>query len=408
MTLLFARSLHLAWVGAFPWWAPIEPSWDRPSSLRAVASALFLLSVLAIGAWAARTRAWLAAFAWFSTAALVVFLAHRFEGAHGPLGRGAPFVTPLLWIAVVTTAQELFRARLPARLRPAQVGLLAGGAFGALSLLAAADRVLGRETQWRTALAHDPGRETAAIALSELLVAENRGGEATLVLQACARARPASCTCATRAALPDVDAARFASALALLDRSAKACGSDLRFVALRADALAQAGRYADASAEAERVLAVMPDDPRALYARGIAALAANDVARALSLGRRAEALGRGTPARLLVGGAQLLSGDLEGARRTFEAAAAADPTSAAARYHVGVAADRANQYNGAREAYLHALRLDPAFADARHALALLTARNGAKPEARHHLDKLRAIAPGDPRIASLEQMLAPP
>jgi tetratricopeptide (TPR) repeat protein len=403
-----ARTLHLQWVSAFPWWAPLEPTSDHPTSARAVVAALSLLAWLAVALLSWRKRARLAAGLCLAVVVALLVASTRLHGAHGPLGRGALWVTPLLWSALVLLAQSLLVEVLPERARTPWFAWIVGLSVAALSLLAAGDRLFGRETQWRAVLARDPGNEIAAIALSDLLVADKRAGEALVVLRSCADARPAACDCVVRASAPDVDASRAASVLPRMDRATQHCATNMSFVALRADALSQVARYAEAIVEADRVLATRPEDPHALYARGIAALAAGDVARALHLGRRAEAAGRGTPARLLIGGAQLFSGDIAGATHTFDAASAADPTSASARYHVGVAAERANKYRDAREAYLHALRLDPAFVDARHALVLLTARNGAKPEAKHHLEKLREIAAGDPRLAALEKVLAEP
>lgn len=61
----------------------------------------------------------------------------------------------------------------------------------------------------------------------------------------------------------------------------------------------------------------------------------------------------------------------------------------------------------ARERYLAALRLDPALLDARVNLVLLTHRNGAAPEASHHLAALAKSAPDDPRVAQLSHLLTP-
>jgi len=77
-------------------------------------------------------------------------------------------------------------------------------------------------------------------------------------------------------------------------------------------------------------------------------------------------------------------------------------------FDMGVVAQSEGHYREAREAYLHALALDPTMADARYNLVVLTHSIKADDEARHHLDELAAISPGDPRIPAMRAALAKP
>jgi Flp pilus assembly protein TadD len=72
------------------------------------------------------------------------------------------------------------------------------------------------------------------------------------------------------------------------------------------------------------------------------------------------------------------------------------------------AAQRQGRFHDAREGYLRALALDPTLADARYSLAILTHAAGANEEASHDLAELEKIAPGDPRIAQLKELLKAP
>jgi Flp pilus assembly protein TadD len=100
------------------------------------------------------------------------------------------------------------------------------------------------------------------------------------------------------------------------------------------------------------------------------------------------------------------SGDIQGARQAFDDAAKIAPSNARVVYDVALVAQNQGRYREAREGYLKALSIDPKMVDARYNLAVLTHAAGADDEARHHLDALAAIAPGDPRIAGLRAMLA--
>ncbi len=62
----------------------------------------------------------------------------------------------------------------------------------------------------------------------------------------------------------------------------------------------------------------------------------------------------------------------------------------------------------AREAYLKVIQLDPMNLDARFNLGLLAHSIGADDEARHHLEKLKAMAPQDEWVARLTLTLNAP
>jgi len=77
-------------------------------------------------------------------------------------------------------------------------------------------------------------------------------------------------------------------------------------------------------------------------------------------------------------------------------------------YDLALVADRRGDYTAAREGYLRCLRGDPRRFEARYNLVVLTFRAGARDEARHHLEKLRELSPGDPRVTTLAASIGAP
>lgn len=390
---LFLLSLH-------PGSAALDPL--VPRSVGATIGAIVLvLTLLVVGAWAASRRAWPVVVASVVLCLGLALGAARFVGAQGPLGRGALLVTPALAWWLATTVQAVFASRLPPLLgRPiaaVAVAVVLTGLVGA----AGWDRLATRDAQWRAVLAQSPGHELAATTVADSFEKQGNAADALGVIEACARANGAACSCVGRAVAASLSRGKVTAARAFFAGAAPACQAGA--AGLEAELLAQEGKLTAAVAAAARA---PKDDPHALYALGLARLAAGDHAAALDLGTRAEAAGGGTAARLLVGSAQLAAGDLPGALATFLRAKAADPASAVVVYHLGLVGDRQGKYRDARENYLAALRLDAGLAEARYALAVLTARNGALAEAKNHLEKFRALAPSDPRLPALEALVS--
>jgi tetratricopeptide (TPR) repeat protein len=146
----------------------------------------------------------------------------------------------------------------------------------------------------------------------------------------------------------------------------------------------------------------------AAQARALAAYRSGTWPVALAEAETASGAGRGAPAHFLSGLVRYQMGDLPGARTQFQAALAAEPDDVNALYNLALVADKQDRYGEARTAYLRVLALDPKHKQARHNLGVMAHAIGAESEAKHHLEKLAAVAPGDPLVADLRQVLATP
>jgi tetratricopeptide (TPR) repeat protein len=148
-------------------------------------------------------------------------------------------------------------------------------------------------------------------------------------------------------------------------------------------------------------------DAHAAYAEALVAMRRNDATMAERRAREAVGLGRGMEARLLLAGILIQTQDYAGARSALLGAAAVDPTSVAVIYDQALVAQKLGEYHAAREGYLRVLALDRTSMDARYNLVVLTHGAGADAEARHHVDEMAKISPGDSRIPLLRTLLAP-
>jgi tetratricopeptide (TPR) repeat protein len=235
-----------------------------------------------------------------------------------------------------------------------------------------------------------------------------RMADAERVRTACEGVAGASCACRQEAAERALDKNLHAEAQAVLAGDPE-CERQAATRGLAAEALARADRTGEAIAQANQALGMEPDQRFATYALAHASYAKGDVARAAQEARRAIERGRGAPAHLLLGLIAYRGGELDSARAEFEKMLAANAEDVDALYNLGVVAARQDRYRDAREGHLQVLRLEPRHLDARYDLGLLTHSAGAGSEARHHLQKLEAIAPkDDPRVASLRATLAAP
>jgi tetratricopeptide (TPR) repeat protein len=237
--------------------------------------------------------------------------------------------------------------------------------------------------------------------------AQRSGGhdvDALAGLLACSRDNPRACRCADEGEQVAVDLGLYREAWAAVEHAQ--CDEGPRHLGARAEALVANDRTAEGVLAADAALARDPGEPHACYARAWAMSSGGSPSQALSFADRAVAAGRGLPALLLAGMLRFRSGDIQGARQAFDDAAKIAPSNARVVYDVALVAQNQGRYREAREGYLKALSIDPKMVDARYNLAVLTHAAGADDEARHHLDALAAIAPGDPRIAGLRAMLA--
>ncbi len=203
-----------------------------------------------------------------------------------------------------------------------------------------------------------------------------------------------------------LDDDKGAAALALADGAPDRCKALPAMRGRRAEALVRMGKNQEAWAEGAAVLAAGSLDPYATYAVAQAQHATGDFAKARANAQAAVQRGRGPAAQLLLGILAYKVGDYDTARRAYGALIAANPNDVAAIYNLALLDQQSNRYRDAREGYLRVLRLDPNHVDARYNLVLLTNAAGATMEAQHHLRKLEELAPNDPRVVRLEDMLA--
>ncbi len=247
----------------------------------------------------------------------------------------------------------------------------------------------------------DPQDRALATADKQRAAGDTSGAFATLL--DCVSKDVTACRCSDAAMELGVDLGRYEDAHLAMMRGI-VCKSP-RHVGGRAEALVGLGRTADAMTDAAKALAADPDEPHAWFAKAWVLSESGFSADALAAAEKAVKYGRGLPALLLLSTLRAGAGDPSGARQAVEQAAKIDPANPRVQYDIGVVEQAAGHYHEAREAYLHALGLDPKMADARYNLAVLTHSVGADDEARHHIDALAIIAPGDPRIAALRVAL---
>jgi tetratricopeptide (TPR) repeat protein len=210
--------------------------------------------------------------------------------------------------------------------------------------------------------------------------------------------RRTDCACAATAAGAglDVDAGKLV--LDLLDH-AETCP---KLDGMRAEALVRSG----ATDAGLRIAQRAHGTPHAACANALGFYARGNLPVAAAAARQAIDAKRGDGAQLLLGLVNYAQGDFDGARRAFTAVRKSEPDDVDASYNLGTVAQKQNRYGEARQLYLTTLRLNPKYKLARYNLGLLAHSIGAEAEAQHHLEKLRAIAPVDPLVPSLERALA--
>ena len=336
---------------------------------------------------------------WVVADAALLYKAHATYAAGEPLLRGYYLAAPLLWSAIGATLATLAGQFLGVSFKNKRTAaFVATVGIGILLFKDAHGYVASTKEQWRDVLAKDPSHERALGALSDEL---SHDPKATETLLGCVAKRPNACVCRTLLGERALDAERTEKALEdLTQASCDGHALEPRAKAALTQALALAKRYDEAEPLAVAGLAKTPEQPRYLLALALSHNARGE-ADAVDLTRRAVKAGAGGTAEMLLIQLLIRGNDLTGAKLELDAYLKKHPDDARAVYNAALVADREGVFNKAREGYLKALKLKPDLADARYNLVMLTWRNGATAEAKHHAEKFAQSYPEDPRRLDL-------
>ncbi|MBI5533307.1 MAG: tetratricopeptide repeat protein [Deltaproteobacteria bacterium] len=407
------RSVLLLAQGFAPGLAPLEaaPSTAVGPAILRLALSVLLLGALGWGAVSARkSQKAVSRLLGLCVAAGIAGSAAT-SGAWAPLARAAWIVCPIVWITAGACVAAYLLPRLPLK-DPALAGrrfvVPAAVVIALVSLWLARGRLSDKAELIRATLLRDPGNELAAIAAAADLRAKGRPDAACQMVQTCAGAPTHPCACTSEAVSCALDQGNHTQVLSLLEDSGHSCSWTATRVGMRAEALAGLGRLDEAAREIDSALKLDPKEPHALFARSRVAYLQGDAATSRSMAEAAVAAGHGLGGRLQYGMILFQAGDLAGARRQFEEAVRVAPDNVSACYDLALVSHKQGKYRDAREGYLRVLQLDPTYVDARYNLVLLTQSAGATDEARHHLEKLTAMAPKDPRLPGLQALLSNP
>jgi Flp pilus assembly protein TadD len=187
--------------------------------------------------------------------------------------------------------------------------------------------------------------------------------------------------------------------------AAKACPNVTAARAIHAEALAISGKFDEANAEADEALTMEDDPSRAHAAKAAVLLKQGKIAEAQEEAAKASEGAGARDAKLMLVQMAINGNDLDGAETALKALQATNPQDADVAYDLALIADKRNKYNDARNGYLATLKLDPTYRDARYNLALLTQRRGVTEEAKNHARKFAEMAPDDPRVGPLQQLV---
>jgi tetratricopeptide (TPR) repeat protein len=247
-----------------------------------------------------------------------------------------------------------------------------------------------------------------AQSIVEALQKKGRASDADSVKVACSSREHSICECAASAAPIALSQDLGVQSLELLKAALSDCSANPLLRGLQSEALARTGHPDEALTEAVTVLRETAQSPYATYAMAQAHFSKGDLVQARNEATQAVQNGRGTPAYLLLGLIDFRNNDIQGALAEFEKLLSIDPKDVAGNFNRAFMLHRLNRYHDAREAYLAVIQLDPMNLDARFNLGLLAHSIGADDEARHHLEKLSALAPQDVRVAQLTLALNAP
>jgi tetratricopeptide (TPR) repeat protein len=410
---LLIRAADLVALAALP--VAVSPAPDDGGWVMAVVAALALGLVVVASARAGRRSGGLDARIGALCIALslvaAVACAVVFRGDRAPIGRGVLFVAAPLWCGLALVAASVARRALVGRVRFAWlVGAAPVVIAAALMFALSSSWLFSVDRMWLTALARGGDNEAAADALVALPLRTRRYDAAAAALDGCLEKNPGACACLARRAELGLRLNKAAHAITDAVAARDKCPTSPTARAVYVEALAMHGDAELAEQEARAAIAA-GDGFRVRYALALALDRGGRHAEALAEAKRAVDLGAGRDAGMLVGSLAIGLNDLDSAVAALSTIVKADPTDGDAQYDLALVADRKNDYNGARQGYLAALRANPKLAEARYNLALLTLRQGALPEARHHVERFLATFPGDPRgpaLAARVSAAAPP
>ncbi len=357
-----------------------------------------------------------AALIWVAVAASLAGAIY-FSGPRAPLARGAGPLALFVWPALAALAASLAGAYLGSSFKHKRTAATALVLAGGLFVHGDAHKNMGEPAfMWRTALDRDPGNEAAFERVTSTLIGQGKLDEASKRAAACLRANPTACPClVTKATIlqrkltplradqvkPEAEKLLVAAADA-----AKTCPNVTAARAIHAEALAATGKLDEANEEADEALTMEDDPSRAHAAKAAVLLKQGKIAEAQAEAAKAQEGTGGRDAKMMLVQLAITANDLDGAEATLKALQAANPQDADVAYDLALIADKRNKYNDARNGYLATLKLDPSYKDARYNLALLTHRRGVDEEAKNHAKKFAEMAPDDPRVGPLQQIVS--
>ena len=396
-----------------------------PATPKNVAIALFVplivLGGLLAAAYSAKKRLQTlearvaAGLVWVAVAAALAG-AITFSGSRAPLARGAAPVALFVWPALAAVAATLAGTFLGSSFKHKRTGAAALVLAGGLFVHGDAHKNMGGAAfMWKTALDREPANEAAFERVTATLVAQGKLDDANKRAAACLRANPTACPClVTKATIlqrkivqgrADQYKAESERLVSVASDAAKACPNVTAARAIHAEALAAAGKLDEANAEADEALTMDDDPSRAHAAKATVLLREGKTAEAQAEAAKAQEGSGGRDAKMMLVQLAITNNDLDGAEATLKALQAANPQDADVAYDLALIADKRNKYNDARNGYLATLKLDPTYKDARYNLTVMTHRRGVIEEAKSHARKFAEIAPDDPRVGPLLQLV---
>jgi len=235
-----------------------------------------------------------------------------------------------------------------------------------------------------------------------------RRKEAQDVLDAtCAGVASPDCACRLKALERSFSLAdsKLNAALLLKAETEETCTKSPAFAGLKAEALARTSSPS-ATEFIAATLAHAPTDAHALFADAYQHLLSGNRDKIEALLGKAEQAGRGAAVHTLRGVWQIQQRQREAAKASFAQAIALDSDDVDAMYNLAVLEAEGGGYNKPRSLFLKVLKLRPDHLDARFALASLTHKAGATPEAKRQQALLEALAPtGDARVIQLRALM---
>ena len=203
------------------------------------------------------------------------------------------------------------------------------------------------------------------------------------------------------------DAAKTAEARAALEKFGR-LSEEAKRIHNEGVALAKAGDAAGAFAKFKDALAINPAFQPSLIGLATAALKTDHAAEAAAAAETILKADPGNEEAIRIRyNASLKLGDKAKIAEALLALAAIEPATArASLFKLATAAYDADDMVNAKQRFVKVLELDPNHARAHYFLGLLFMREGAKQEARRHLERFLELAPGDPDASTAKDALA--